>query len=262
MIYTDGIHMVATTLKELHSFATTIGIKKCYYEGYKKGHPHYDLVKQWMKKKALDNGAILISSKEIITLFKENKIQASENLYRDYRKVDKEKTVDYPKVLKNGKQTHLMGYDNPATEQFLQYVNGVYGKEKQIKYFVYVWPDSASINVVENQKAYWLRCNKNEFILCLFVDRNGQVKNIDFITWSEKNYNPVLSYKGTVEEVVRKTWDYLESNWVRLEFSKFEFLTVRPSNTAFVLTLLANLIILSIIMSLFFRNIHEKNTIT
>ncbi len=43
MIYTDGIHMVATTEKELHRFASRMGIGRHWYEGIGKRHPHYDL---------------------------------------------------------------------------------------------------------------------------------------------------------------------------------------------------------------------------
>ena len=190
----------------------------------------------------------------------ENKIQASENIYRDYREVDKSRVVDYPKVLKNGKQKHLIGYNDANIEQFLQYVNGVYGKDKQLKFFVYVWNDTVPRSVVENQKAHWLRCNKNEFILCLFVNK-GIVKDIDFITWSEENYNQILTYDDIpIEETVKKTWEYLKNNWVRLEFAKFDFITIRPSNTTFIITLIVNIVIISIAMFFFYTNIHEKNT--
>jgi hypothetical protein len=43
MIYTDGIHIVADRLCQLHEFCKIIGIKRCWYEGYRKGHPHYDI---------------------------------------------------------------------------------------------------------------------------------------------------------------------------------------------------------------------------
>lgn len=188
----------------------------------------------------------------------ENRIQASENLYRDYRKVDQEMAVPYPKVLKNGIQKHLIGYNDANIEQFLQYVNGVYGKDKQLKFFVYVWNDTVPRSVVENQKAYWLKCNKNEFILCLFVDE-GIVKDIDFITWSEENYNEILTYNDIpIEQTIRKTWEYLKNNWVRLEFAKFAFITVRPSNITFIITLIVNIIAISITMFLFYKNQYEK----
>jgi hypothetical protein len=53
MIYTDGTHLVADTLPELHKFAKEIGLNRCYFEGVKKGHPHYDL-KNWKKQMLWD----------------------------------------------------------------------------------------------------------------------------------------------------------------------------------------------------------------
>ncbi len=43
MLYTDKIHLVADTIEELHEFAKSIGIGRWYYEGVRKGHPHYDI---------------------------------------------------------------------------------------------------------------------------------------------------------------------------------------------------------------------------
>ena len=45
MIAYDGVHLVATTLKELHAYANVIGLKRCWFEGLRKGHPHYDVPK-------------------------------------------------------------------------------------------------------------------------------------------------------------------------------------------------------------------------
>lgn len=35
--------MVADSLDELHAFAKKVGIKRCYFHGVRKGHPHYDV---------------------------------------------------------------------------------------------------------------------------------------------------------------------------------------------------------------------------
>lgn len=68
MIYTDGIHMVSDiSLKELHQFAEIIGIKRCWFHGSCKGHPHYDLMEE-MKERALENGAIKTTSKKIVQI--------------------------------------------------------------------------------------------------------------------------------------------------------------------------------------------------
>ncbi len=71
MIYTDGVHMIADSLSELHEFAKEIGLKRMYFHGVKKKHPHYDLLGKW-KQIAIDKGAIIITTREII-----NKIRCS-----------------------------------------------------------------------------------------------------------------------------------------------------------------------------------------
>jgi hypothetical protein len=37
MVYIDKIHLVSDSINELHEFAKLIGLKKCYYHGFKKG---------------------------------------------------------------------------------------------------------------------------------------------------------------------------------------------------------------------------------
>lgn len=66
MIYTDNIHLIADSLKELHIFAESIGLKRCYFHGMRKGHPHYDLMNVDIRKKAIDAGANLVSSRFIV----------------------------------------------------------------------------------------------------------------------------------------------------------------------------------------------------
>lgn len=65
MIYTDKVHLVADTLKELHEFAESIGLKRCWFHGLRKNHPHYDLHGDFSDI-VIKNGAIVISSKEIL----------------------------------------------------------------------------------------------------------------------------------------------------------------------------------------------------
>lgn len=64
--------MVSDNIKELHIFATSIGIKKCWYQNKKGKHqPHYDVNKNKFQT-AIDNGAVLVSSKEIVEFLKSN----------------------------------------------------------------------------------------------------------------------------------------------------------------------------------------------
>lgn len=71
MIYTDGVHLVADSLDELHSFAEKIGLKKHFYHGVRKGHPHYDLTNYNAKAEAVKAGAKVVDSRRILAISKE-----------------------------------------------------------------------------------------------------------------------------------------------------------------------------------------------
>lgn len=68
MVYTDNIHLVADNLEELHNFAISIGLKRHFFEGVRKGHPHYDLTNQLIRDKALSAGALIVTSKDIVLI--------------------------------------------------------------------------------------------------------------------------------------------------------------------------------------------------
>lgn len=65
-VYTDGVHMVADSLEELHEFATRIALSRSYFEGVRKGHPHYDLTNERRREMAYEAGAVKVSSREIL----------------------------------------------------------------------------------------------------------------------------------------------------------------------------------------------------
>lgn len=74
MIYTDGIHLVADTLDELHKFANSIGIKRNYFHGLRKGHPHYDLTNKDIIRTVLDSDEIeIVGGKKILEISKKSK---------------------------------------------------------------------------------------------------------------------------------------------------------------------------------------------
>lgn len=61
--------MIASTIEELHEFARKIGLHKCYYRNpRKKRHPHYDLMNERIRDKAIENGAEFVDTKTIVKL--------------------------------------------------------------------------------------------------------------------------------------------------------------------------------------------------
>lgn len=71
MIYIDKAgHLISDKSEdELHIFAKKLGLKKEWFQNNPK-HPHYDVTTNRMRNKAIDIGAILINSKEIVKIFK------------------------------------------------------------------------------------------------------------------------------------------------------------------------------------------------
>ncbi|MBA7529770.1 hypothetical protein ES705_21969 [subsurface metagenome] len=69
MVYTDGIHLVADNLEELHKFARRIGLRKEWFQDKK--IPHYDIWGSKLKK-AIESGARIVGWKEIVLKGKYN----------------------------------------------------------------------------------------------------------------------------------------------------------------------------------------------
>lgn len=69
MIYFDGIHIVADSLDELHRFAEQMGIKRCWFEGTRKGHPHYD-APNWAKVAVRANSQF-VTKRQVLKISKE-----------------------------------------------------------------------------------------------------------------------------------------------------------------------------------------------
>ncbi len=68
MVFTDGSHLVAHNLEQLHEFAKEIGLKPEWFQ-YHDRHPHYDLTTSRMAQKATINGAESITSRDIVKAF-------------------------------------------------------------------------------------------------------------------------------------------------------------------------------------------------
>lgn len=68
MIYTDGVHLVASSLDELHSFAQKSGLKRVWFQD--KRIPHYDITTKRMLNRALREGAVLVTGRELVSFMK------------------------------------------------------------------------------------------------------------------------------------------------------------------------------------------------
>lgn len=65
MVYTDGVHLVADTIDELHEFAQNIGLRREWYQD--SDHPHYDIF-GGKTERAMEYGAIKLRPREILMI--------------------------------------------------------------------------------------------------------------------------------------------------------------------------------------------------
>jgi len=66
LIITDGVHLVSTRSEiELHRFADSIDLKRCWYQGVRRGHPHYDLTTKAKVHVAILAGAQLVTPEDL-----------------------------------------------------------------------------------------------------------------------------------------------------------------------------------------------------
>lgn len=69
MIFTDGVHLISDqSLDELHTFADSMGLRRCWFQGGKRRHPHYDLTSKPKLEMAIVYGARLVKTKNLIKI--------------------------------------------------------------------------------------------------------------------------------------------------------------------------------------------------
>jgi len=67
MIVTDGIHLISDTDEdELHKFAQSIELKRCWYRA--RSFPHYDLTTERKLRTALEAGAVKIPQRDLVRI--------------------------------------------------------------------------------------------------------------------------------------------------------------------------------------------------
>jgi hypothetical protein len=104
------------------------------------------------------------------------------------------------------------------------------------------------------QEALWKGSNKNEFIYCIGVDNDYNIKWNQIITWSEshelkinaRNFvtteMKVLSEESLLE-LGRWSTVNLGLDFVKKDWDQFDYLTVQPSMTAIIISYLITLLV-------------------
>jgi hypothetical protein len=180
----------------------------------------------------------------------ENKVRASKKDF-NFVKVDSSEAqhlFKYP----SGNQSNfnpVVGSNDPNASLRLNQYNALNGSAKQLHMMVLVF-SGMPMEYGKLQESYWKGGNKNEFILCIGTSGNNRIAWTKVISWTEVQY-----LKVDVENTVRamdsldmmKIVDYMGTtvpkSFVRKQFKDFSYLTIEPTTTAMVVTLIITLLV-------------------
>jgi hypothetical protein len=193
----------------------------------------------------------------------ENRLQAAKSTFnwREVSKEDKSKynLFDYPKVSNCTVKTILsQGPDFIPADQYLRYMNGwlntTMGGYKKVRIWVLVFVDQPE-KAGEMQEMYWKNGNKNEFIVMIGVNGDGEVLWHRVTSWTKKeaikievrdeiDLNLVRGdngYSGKLSETdmiqfAKFLGDKVRHGYIKPDFREYNYLSVEPSLTGVIVT--------------------------
>jgi hypothetical protein len=193
----------------------------------------------------------------------ENKTQAVKNVFNfpdvDSTDIETYGLFEYPKATGKSRfyQRNILGFNDPSAEHKLQIVNGELGCQKQVRVYVLVYKNKPSIQTSHLQQAYWKGGNKNEVVITVNIDDNHKPTWANVFSWSEREdfkvhiRDFILSQeKLNLDEIVDHSHKELKQNFVRKNFSEFDYLEVKLKPNQLMWSVVVSIII-NFIVSIF-----------
>jgi hypothetical protein len=186
-----------------------------------------------------------------------NKIKASDHSVFHYEKptLDEKEfygLYEYPKIYDGYKMVNILGdvsKDALEADKILGYYNGLLGVKKQVRVFILIFFEK-TIEAAPYQEAYWSGGNKNEFVICIGVNKNREIKWCKPFSWTESEItkvnvkNIILNYeKLELVKIVEEVSSEINMTFIRREFKEFDYLTVEPSQKQIIISLIFVLLV-------------------
>jgi hypothetical protein len=182
----------------------------------------------------------------------ENRVKAADQSvfhFEEVKEVDVKKysLKEYPEIFDNYKMQTVIGdssQDALLADKKFCYINGLLGHKKEVRIFVLVFKNQP-IDAALYQEWYWSGANMNEFVICIGIDSERNVKWCKPISWTRsetlkaevKNFVQSQT-KLNLSDVADFTQKQVDKGFVRRSFKEFNYLTVEPPTWAVILTYL------------------------
>lgn len=168
-----------------------------------------------------------------------NKVQASKKSLFHFVEVKKNEVKEYglielPEIYSYYKMQYISGNGPKYTEAStkLEKLNAALGRKKQVQMRIIVF-NNQPIEAALKQEAYWQGGNKNEFIVCVGVDKNYNVKWSHVISWTPvellkikvRDYSRSIG-KLDLEKIVDYMGEEIDKSFERKHFKDFDYLQI------------------------------------
>jgi hypothetical protein len=180
-----------------------------------------------------------------------NKVQASTSVFNFPEVKDPAGLYEYPSASGLYAPSILGNvWDKASANRILDIHNAKLGSSHQVRiWFLFFTGDMSQALDQEN---YWKGGNKNEFIVCIGLDKEQNVTWCKPFTWCEVDEltavvrNEIAGHKGKIDtkKLAEFTVVEVKKKWRRKEFADFNYLTVELPSWAhwmiWIITLLVN----------------------
>jgi hypothetical protein len=204
----------------------------------------------------------------------QNKVKVADQSLFHFRQVDTAKIrlyglFDYPEIHDYYRQDCLLGdstNDTKRANHMLSLANGYLGQKKKVHAFVLVFKDQP-MEAAFYQESYWQGGNMNEFIVCIGIDKNRNVKWSKVISWTTNELLKIRvrdyvqnQSKLKLTDIVRFTQKEIENAFIRRDEHEFDYLSVEPPLWATILTFVLTIAINFGISFWIVNNEHNPNS--
>jgi len=177
----------------------------------------------------------------------ENKIKATDASVFKFLDVDtgdvrRYSLKEYPPILDNYKMESVLGdtgMDARIAEKKMQYINGTLGHSNEMRAFLLVFKNQP-MDAAFKQEAYWQGVNMNEFVVCVGIDDDRNVKWCKVLSWTynrrlkSETQDMVMKQKRLNLRAIADELNVSLREFQRRDFREFDYLTVEPSLWAII----------------------------
>lgn len=199
----------------------------------------------------------------------ENRVKASSSLF-SYIKVENVKRLGlypYPKLQNHLEDTSLLGVYNYEADIKLQKMNARLGESKQVRIWVIVFHEKPR-EQGNLQEAYWVGGKKNEVVITLSIDKEGNIQWCYPFCWNPNGNTSNTEMKAEIRDTLTGKkldlvnqldfiQDRVKEKFKRKSFKEFEYLSVEKPFIAVVLLMIFNLAV-TIFIQLYLYHLEKE----